>query len=153
MSVGRRDMPSFSPLNLDGSHPCPPPTSTAGSALSAPSPVPRDEQLPTPGDALLPPASVALAALEDASSPAPGGDSVLESNNSPGPTPGDASRFLTARPLRQCAARVKGGKSCEKIFCCADDLSEHLLEAHNTRNWNAYCVVLYIDEHDYLYIL
>ena len=148
MSVGRRDMPSFSPLNLDGSHPSPPPTSTAGSALSAPSPVPRDDQLPTPGDALLPPASAALADLEDASSPAPGGDSVLESDNSPGPTPGDASRFLTARPLWQCA-----GKSCERIFCCADDLSEHLLEAHNTRNCNLYGVVLYIDEHDYLYIL
>ena len=156
MSVGRRDMPSFAPLNLDGTHPSlPPPTSTAGPALS--SPVPRDDQLPTPGDALLPPASVTLAAaapaqpLEDAS--ASPGDSVLESDSTPVPTPGDAARFLAARPLWQCGALAKGGKSCEKIFCCADDLSEHLWEDHKSRNWNAYCVELYIDEHDYLYIL
>ena len=100
---------------------------TAGPALS--SPVPRDDQLATPGDARLPPASVAL------------------------PTPGDAARFLAARPLWQCAALAKGGKSCEKIFCCADDFSEHLWEDHKSRDWNAYSMELYIDEHDYLYIL
>ena len=156
MSVGRMDMPSFSPLNLDGTHPSPPPTSTVGSAFSALSPVPRDYQQPNQGDALFPPASVALTAalaptLENASSPAPGCNPVL--NDTPAPTPGDASRFLTARSLWQCDALAKGGKSCEKIFCCADDLSEHLLEVHKSRNWNAYCVVLYIDEHDFLYIL
>ena len=100
---------------------------TAGPALS--SPVPRDDQLATPGDALLPPASVTL------------------------PTPGDAARFLAAWPLWQCGVLAKGGKSCEKIFCCADDLSEHLWEDHKSRNWNAYSVELYIDEHDYLHIL
>ena len=125
--------------------------------------VPRDDQLVTPGDALLPPASVTLAAaapappLEDhldvSAAPTAGDDSVLESDATPVPTPGDAARFMAARPLWQCGALAKGGKSCEKIFCCADDLSEHLWEDHKSRNWNAYCVVLYIDEHDYLYIL
>ena len=92
--------------------------------------------------------------LEDASAaPTAGGDSVLESDATPVPTPGDATRFLSARPLWQCCALAKGGKSCEKIFCCADDLSEHLWEDHKSRNWNAYCIVLYIDEHDHLYIL
>ena len=117
-------MPSFAPLNLDGTHPSLPlSSSTAGPTLS--SPVPRNDQLATPGDSLLPPASVTL------------------------PTPGDAARFLAARPLWQYAALAKGGKSCEKIFCCADDLSEHLWEDHKSRNWNAYSVELYIDEHDY----
>ena len=152
-------MPSFAPLNLDGIHPSLPlSTSTAGPALS--SPVPRDDQLATPGDALLPPASVTSAAVEPtppvedtSAAPTAGGDSVVESDAARVPSPGDAARFMEARPLWQCGALAKGGKSCEKIFCCADDLSEHLWEDHKSRNWNAYCVELYIDEHDYLYIL
>ena len=64
---------------------------------------------------------------------------------------------MTARSLRQCdddtpGPLAKGGKSCGKVFCCADDLSEHLLDAHKSRNWNAFCVVLYIDVHEYLYM-
>lgn len=116
------------------------------------SPVPRDDQLTTP------PASVTLAAAEptppeEDAAPTAGGDSVVESDAARVPSPGDAARFMEARPLWQCGALAKGGKTCEKIFCCADDLSEHLLEDHRSRNWNAYCIVLYIDEHDHLYIL
>ena len=93
-------MPSFAPLNLDGTHPSlPPSTSTAGPALS--SPVPRDDQLTTQGDALLPPASVTLAAAEptppeEDAAPTAGGDSVVESDATRVPSPGDAARFMAA---------------------------------------------------------
>ena len=68
------------------------------------------------------------------------------------PSPGDASKFLTATSFYQCDALLPRAKPCEKIFASMADVEAHSKSVHGLSCW-MFGEVLFIDNHKNLYIL
>ena len=86
---------------------------------------------------------------------ASGGDSPSASGGETTPSPGDASKFLSAKCFYQCQALLPGAQPCEKIFANLEDFEAHCISVHKISEralWK-FWQVLHIDSHNNLYIL
>ena len=154
----------------DGASPSAEPTPISGEALpraftdpveaTPPLSAPEDAPSPAPGDAssgdAFSPAPGDALSLAPKPSPAPGCDLPSGSGGKTTPSPGDASKFLTAQTFfYRCDVRLRGrgAQPCEKIFSSKADVEAHSKSAHGLDFSWLFCEALQIDSHNNLYIL
>ena len=126
-------------------------TDTVEATPPLPAPGKASSHTAMPGDASSP-ASGGASSPSSKPSPASGGDEPSTSGEKPTPSPGDASKFLTAPFFYQCDALVRGGKPCEKIFSSIADVETHNKSDHGLNGYY-YGQTLRIDTDKNLYIL